>query len=217
MKKPQTLSKPKAKLLDAAVDVIRAKGYTATTVEDICQAAGVTKGSFFHHFETKEQLAIEAAAHFGQMASGLFNAPYRQAKDPLDRVLGYIDLRIAILKGDLCEYTCLLGTMVQEVYDTHPKIRAACDQHISEHMAEVAKDIQAAKKRYAPDMTWSAESLSLHIQAVIQGALLLAKARGGPAPAVVCLRHLRRYIELLFTNHTSKDTSHAISSDHQPR
>ena len=48
----------KAKLLDAAVRVIRTKGYIATTVDDLCHAAGVTKGSFFHHFDSKEQLAI---------------------------------------------------------------------------------------------------------------------------------------------------------------
>src|ERR1700677_2324246 len=105
MEAPQTLSEPKTKLLDAALGVIRAKGYTATTVEDICQAAGVTKGSFFHHFKTKEQLAIEAAAHFGRLAGKLFDAPYRDAPDPLDRVLGYVDLRIAILQGELPEFT----------------------------------------------------------------------------------------------------------------
>lgn len=198
MEAPQTPSEPKAKLLDAALGVIRAKGYTATTVEDICQAAGVTKGSFFHHFKTKEQLAVEAAAQFGILASKLFDAPYRNAKDPLDRVLGYIDLRIAILHGELPEFTCLLGTMVQEVYNTHPPIRAACDRHISEHVAEVAKDIEAARTLYAPDASWSAESLALYTQAVIQGSLVLAKARLGPAIAVECLAHLRRYVEMLF-------------------
>jgi TetR/AcrR family transcriptional regulator, transcriptional repressor for nem operon len=43
----------KEKLLDAALQVIRTKGYTATRIEDICEAAGLTKGSFFHHFKSK--------------------------------------------------------------------------------------------------------------------------------------------------------------------
>ena len=43
----------KLRLLNAALKVVRAKGYAATTVDDICQAAGVTKGSFFHHFKSK--------------------------------------------------------------------------------------------------------------------------------------------------------------------
>ena len=48
----------RAKLLDAAVSVIRAKGYSAARVDDICAAAGLTKGSFFHHFASKEELAL---------------------------------------------------------------------------------------------------------------------------------------------------------------
>ena len=50
----------RAQLLDAAVNVIRAKGYSAATVDDICRSAGVTKGGFFHHFESKEELAVSA-------------------------------------------------------------------------------------------------------------------------------------------------------------
>ena len=56
----------KTKLLDAALGVIRAKGYSATRIEDICEAAGLTKGSFFHHFKGKEELALAAAEHWGR-------------------------------------------------------------------------------------------------------------------------------------------------------
>lgn len=51
----------RARLLDAAVETIRTKGYSATTVDELCAAAGVTKGAFFHHFDTKEDLAVAAA------------------------------------------------------------------------------------------------------------------------------------------------------------
>jgi TetR/AcrR family transcriptional repressor of nem operon len=109
----------KNKLLDAAMHIIRSKGYSATTVDDICHHAGVTKGSFFHHFKSKEELALAAAQHFSDMADSLFaSAPYRHAQDPLERVLGYVDFRASILNGELYEYTCLLGSMVQETYAT---------------------------------------------------------------------------------------------------
>jgi hypothetical protein len=65
-------------------------------------------------------------------------------------LLGYVDFRTAILAGPVPEFTCLLGTMVQEAYDTHPAIRCACDSYIGAHAAEVAKDIAAAKALYAP-------------------------------------------------------------------
>jgi TetR/AcrR family transcriptional repressor of nem operon len=194
------------RLLDAAMQVIRAQGYAATTVDDICRAAGVTKGAFFHHFESKEDLGVAAAAHFSQMAERLFGAaPYQELVDPLDRVLGYLDFRAAILAGPIPDFTCLLGTMVQEAYDTHPAIRRACDTYIGGHAAEVAKDIGAAKALYAPAAEWSPESLALYTQAVLQGAFVLAKAKGGPEVARDCLAHLRRYVLQLFNRPTSKE------------
>jgi TetR/AcrR family transcriptional repressor of nem operon len=196
----------KTRLLDAALQVIRAKGYSASTVEDVCNAAGLTKGSFFHHFKSKEELALAAASHFAAMADALFaQAPYRALPDPLDRLLGYVDFRKAILEGTLPEFTCLLGTMVQETFETHPAIREACDLHISAHAAEIAKDIAAAKLLYARDATWSAKGLGLYTQAVIQGAFILAKARNGPEIAAECLGHLRRYLTMLFDRPQAKE------------
>src|SRR2546426_8657487 len=90
----------KEKFLRAALYVIRAKGYQATTVEDVCEAAALTKGSFFHHFDTKEDLAVAAAEYFATTAESLFAAAsYRRAADPLDRILGYIDFRASIMRG----------------------------------------------------------------------------------------------------------------------
>jgi len=195
--KPREQRESRTRILDAALSVIRSKGYSATTVDDICRTAGLSKGSFFHHFKSKEELALAAAEHFASMADDFFaEAPYRAAADPLDRLLGYVDFRAGILRGELPEYTCLLGTMVQETYETHPAIRKACDEYISGHAADVARDIEAAKRLYAPDAPWSAESLGLFTQAVTQGAFILAKAKHGPAVAVECLAHLRRYLEL---------------------
>src|SRR5262245_5935462 len=165
----------KAKLLDAAVQVIRAKGYSAATVDDVCRAADLTKGSFFHHFDSKQELALEAAAHFSSNADALFaQAPYRALPDPVDRLLGYVDFRRAILRGELPEFTCLLGTMVQETYDTHPDIRAACDAAISHHAESLEADIAQAMEQSGIGAEWSATSLALYMQAVIQGAFILA-------------------------------------------
>ena len=55
----------RSKLLDAAISVIREKGYAATSVDELCARAGVTKGAFFHHFPTKDSLAVAAAKAFG--------------------------------------------------------------------------------------------------------------------------------------------------------
>ncbi len=195
----QPIHESKVRLLNAALNVIRAKGYAATTVDDICHAAGVTKGSFFHHFKSKDDLALSTAAHWGEMTEGFFaSAPYHQSQDPLERLLGYVDFRAEILRGDVPDYTCLLGTLVQETYVTHPDIRTACDKGMATHIAILMRDIEAAKRLYAPDATWSVESVGYFIQSVLQGAFIFAKARQGPDVVRESLAHLRRYLEFLF-------------------
>jgi TetR/AcrR family transcriptional repressor of nem operon len=198
MKKTVSSSETRKKLLDAAMHVMRLKGYAATTVDDVCREAKVTKGSFFHYFDTKEALAIAAADHFGAMATGLFAAaPYRSLEDPLDRLFGYVDLRIALLEGSLCDVSCLFGTFVQELYETHPAIRAAAERHMRGHVAELEKDLAAAKAKHAPHAPWTADGVAFHMQAVLQGSLILAKATLGTRVAAESLGHLRQYLELL--------------------
>lgn len=193
--------KPDARtaLLSAALRVIRTQGYAATSVDTLCRTAGVTKGAFFHHFASKEALAVAAAQHWATTTDGFFAAaPYHAHPDPLDRVLGYIDFRRAILQGELPDYTCLVGTMVQETYATAPAIRDACAASITGHATHVEADIAAALAVRGLRPCWTARSLALHTQAVLQGAFILAKATGDVTLAADSIAHLRRYVALLF-------------------
>jgi len=189
----------RSKLLDAAVAIIRQKGYAATSVDELCATAGVTKGAFFHHFPSKDSLAVAAANYWQELSDALFAAaPYHRLNDPLDRILGYLDFRKAMLRGDVAKFSCLAGTLLQEAYQTHPDIRLACDATIGSHAATVESDIADAMKRYRIRTPWTAESLALHTQAVLQGAFILAKAKGHAGVAEDSIEHLRRYVELLF-------------------
>ncbi|MBN8534473.1 MAG: TetR/AcrR family transcriptional regulator [Rhizobiales bacterium] len=201
------------KILDAALKLVRAKGFSATSVDDLCAEAGVTKGAFFHHFASKEALGVAAAEHWSTLTTKLFaGAPYHLVADPLERLLAYLQFRRDILRGELAEFTCLVGTMVQEVYAEHPAIGAACQASISGHAATLEPDIAAAMRArgWEPDGSgtgWSAASLALHTQAVLQGAFILAKAKGGPAIAEESVDHLSRYIRMLFGSLQTRPTN----------
>lgn len=208
MPKHATRRDARQKLLDAALSVIRAKGYTATSVDELCATAGVTKGAFFHHFKSKEELGVAAANHWSQVTGALFAAsPYHAHADPFARIIGYLEFRKALLRGGVPEFTCLVGTMVQESYETAPTIREACNASINAHAATLEADIEAAIQARGLSAEWSAASLALHTQAVLQGAFILAKARGGAEIAADSIDHLIRYLRLLFG---------PGATDHQP-
>jgi TetR/AcrR family transcriptional repressor of nem operon len=190
----------KTRILDAALHVFRAKGYTATRIEDVCEEAGLTKGSFFHHFKGKEDLAVEAAGYWSERTGAFFlGAPYHGPADAVDRLLAYVDFRKSIVQGELANFTCLVGTMVQEVYETHPAIREACAESICGHAKTLEADIEEAMRERGIEGEWTAEGLALYIQSGIQGAFILAKAKHSPEVATACIDHLRRYLVLLFS------------------
>jgi len=205
----------KLKLLDATIKVVRTKGYNATRIEDICAEARLTKGSFFHHFKSKDDLALAAVAHWDALSAQTFaTAPYRSAADPLSRLIAYVEFRKAILTGELPDFTCFSGTIIQEAYRTHPDVSAACALNIAGHAKMLEADIRAAMRDCGIRATWTAESLALHIVAVTQGGFILAKAEGSAAVAAECLDHLRRYIELLFGQGPRRRTGRPPSQKH---
>ena len=189
----------RTRLLEAARDIIRAKGFSATSVDDLCKAADVTKGAFFHHFGSKDALGVAAAEFWAETTSVFFAAaPYHAPADPLERVLAYVAFRKAIVAGEIAEFTCLVGTLAQEVYASAPDIRDACARSIFGHTATLEADIEAARQARGITAGWTAASLARHTQTVIQGAFVLAKAGNDPALAREGLDHLDRYIRHLF-------------------
>lgn len=189
------------KLLEAAVKLVRRGGFAGTSVDQLCAEAGVTKGAFFHHFASKEALGVAVADYWSSSTGGFFAAaPYHHFPKAIDRVLGYIDFRAALICGPAESFSCVAGTMVQEAFRSSDAIRAACETSILGNAAALEADLAEAMRDADVTGTTPA-SLARHVQTVLQGGFILAKARGEGAAVAMALEaiaHLRRYFELLF-------------------
>jgi TetR/AcrR family transcriptional repressor of nem operon len=192
-------SPTKERLLDAAERLMLGKGFAATTVDDICEAAKLTKGSFFHYFASKDELGRQLLERFcatGEKLHASFCCPTES--DPLKRVLGYIDAA-AKFGEDPSTKGCLLGLFSQELSDTNPTIRDACAKGFEGWKRQFAQELAKAKAAHPLAGPVNPEELAEHFIAILEGALILSKAQQDPAVIGRSLRHFKRYVESLFT------------------
>ncbi len=195
-------------LLTAATDLIRRKGFAATSVDDLCAAAGVTKGAFFHHFASKEALGVAVVQHWTETTGVMFAThDYNRLADPLERVFAYLDLRRSLLAMPLAEFSCVAGTTVQETYQTYPAIRAAAEDSVRSGIAHVQHHLAEALALHPmPGVT--AEGLALQFQIAVQGGIVVAKALDDPAAARSAFDHLERTLRLLFDRPLASPDTH---------
>lgn len=187
-------------LIDAAHVLVRRNGWAATSVDDLCRNAGATKGAFFHHFPSKDALGVAAAERWTDRARDLIfeNPKLTKIGDPLQRVLAHIDLRLGLMDGPAEGFTCFVGTMVQESFASSDTLRAAAENSLTAYAKRLAEDIQEALDHYGPVAGVDALGLAFHVQAVLQGAFILAKAQGDPSQARGSVAHLKQYVRMLF-------------------
>ena len=184
-------------LLAAARALFLDKGLAATSVAEVCAQAGLTKGAFFHYFASKDAVAEAVLARWvGDGAAVYGNAPFLALADPLDRLIGYIDFTIEISK--LAPPGCLVGAFSQELWATHPAIRAMCDGAFRGWADGVAQLLDAARTAYPPRVAFDTSSLAYHFVAVFEGAQILARATGNTDAVEQHLGHFKDYVQQLF-------------------
>jgi TetR/AcrR family transcriptional repressor of nem operon len=193
-------SETKQRLVDAGVKLMRSKGYNATTVDDICAAAALTKGAFFHYFNSKEDIAKAAVESFRDGKSEEFqSAAFRKLPDPLARVYGRLDfLKDSVGGAARLTKGCLIGTLAQELSLTNPELRGLCRDAFAKVAEEFAEDLAGAKALYAPKADFDPMSVALFHVSIFQGSTMMAKASATNAVLLDNIEHFRRYLNFLF-------------------
>lgn len=192
----------KEKVITAAQELMTGRGYSATSVDTIVQKAGVAKGSFYHAFKSKEELALAALEDYAikgwqTVAAG----PYREIQDPIERALAFVDF-LELSSEALWSHGCLLGSVAVEVADSHPELIGRVSglfQRFEEKFIQLFEPALAARMDEigGEAVGVSAEELGVHLLAVIEGSIITARSHFEQQHLQNGLRHFRNYLALL--------------------
>lgn len=201
-KKSATLRNPaetRRKLIEAAVGLMLRQGYGATSVDGICEAAGVTKGSFFHHFESKEAIALAGVEWWGRMGTELYAEAWRDDRaDPLDQLRAMLEIMISFTGRPGMPCVCMVGMMSQELAQTTPAVREACARELQVWTGNVARLLTAAKVKHRPAVDFDPEAAAWFLNSLWQGSMLIGKTRGNQSMIAGNVRMARSWVDSLF-------------------
>ena len=170
-------------LVEVGLGLMRRHGYGATGLQEILKAAGVPKGSFYHHFESKEEFTAAVIERYFTLSAEhaqrvLGNA--RQA--PLKRLRRYFEELIQMAGQTAAVSGCLLGDLSLEVADASPMLQGCLKLSFERWQAGVTAVLREAAERKELADSSKVEALAGFVLNSWEGALLRSQADKSDAP-----------------------------------
>ncbi|HJV08994.1 MAG TPA: TetR/AcrR family transcriptional regulator [Acidimicrobiales bacterium] len=176
--------------------VALSKGFPATTVDEVCELAGVTKGSFYHHFSGKDDLGAAALeSYFDDVVAAFSTGDWTAVADPVDRLQAFLAHAGEVCTGPVMVYGCLIGTFTLDMAESSPDLRrrlATMFVTLRDVVAGLVADAARHRGRQVDAATFGDQFL-----AILEGSIVLAKAHGDPTIPRRGLELLAGHLDLL--------------------
>jgi TetR/AcrR family transcriptional repressor of nem operon len=184
----------KEQIVTTSMELLHSKGFNATSVQDITDAAGVPKGSFYNHFASKEALGLEVVQRYVDAVGALAAVLKDRTLTPRQRLQRYFDGMIGANRNNDYNYGCMLGNFSTELSNQIPAMRTAMREAFDGSSSLLAMVIAEGQQDGSIGRTLPAADLAGFINDAWQGAVVRAKAAHSSAPlerfARVALGHL---------------------------
>jgi TetR/AcrR family transcriptional regulator, transcriptional repressor for nem operon len=183
-------------LIDAMRRLALSKGFPGTTVDEICEMAGVTKGSFYHHFDSKDDLGTAALeAYFADVVAAFGGGPWVHVTDPVMRLRAFMANAIEVCTGPVMTYGCLIGSYALDLAESSPQLRGRLSEMFGALRDVVAGLITEAAQHQGRKV--DAQAFGDQFLAVLEGSIVLAKAHADPSVPRRGLALLGEHLDLL--------------------
>jgi TetR/AcrR family transcriptional repressor of nem operon len=171
------VSDAKEKLMDAVLELIWAGSYGSTTIDNICEKAGVKKGSFYYFFESKSELAAEAFEASWNSKRVQLDSIFSPTVPPLERLKKYFDFGYDFQREIKAKHGRVLGcpqvTLGCEICTQEDalqkKIQGIMEQK-RKYLESAIRDAHAAGEIHAPDAAAKSRMLLAYYEGLLTQA-----------------------------------------------
>jgi len=194
----------RARILDAAETLVLRRGFAGTAVDEIAAAAGTTKGGFFHHFASKQELGRALVERYVaadmQLLEDLLARAERLSSDPLQQLLLFVGLQEELADGleDGQAPGCLYASVVYERELVDETSRALIADAVLAWRTRTREKLDEVAARYPPRVPVDLDAIADQGLAVYEGTFVLSRALDEPGLLRRQLRLFRTSLELLF-------------------
>lgn len=183
------------KILQAAAAEIHRQGFQAASIAHILADTGLTKGALYHHFPSKQTLGlavVDEVIRTGLEARLL--TPMREAEEPLDTLLAYMDSRIRNMTDDAFVLGCPLNNLVQEMSPVDDEFKLHLNHILQTWQAVIEQALikGQAQNRIRGDV--DCEAAALFIVSAWEGCWGMAKNRQSAQTYRTCMAQLRQFV-----------------------
>jgi TetR/AcrR family transcriptional repressor of nem operon len=187
----------KERLIAAAKELVLTYGYAGMRVDAVCEKAGLTKGSFYHFFKSKEEIGI-AILEWSALKGGeiLSNGPHATIKDPVEQAFAFLK-HVEDSSEALWANGCILASFSMELADTSDKLNQVVVGMFTQVVDFFASYfVPIAERR--PELP-SAQDLANEYLSLLEGSIIFAKVYRDSSRISSALRAFRINLERLTT------------------
>lgn len=171
------VSDAKERLMTSLTELIWTGSFGSTTIDQICERAGVKKGSFYHFFESKAALAEEAVRTEWEKHRVNLDAIFSPAVPPLERIHRYCEFeyleQVKIKQEHGHVLGCPLCTLGSEISTLETRLRRMVDEIMDQsrrYFETTIRDAHAAKLIYAPDAVLKSKAVYAYVEGLLTQA-----------------------------------------------
>jgi len=184
----------KQAIIEQAAALFNKKGYAATSIPDITSARGLTKGSFYGNFNSKEEIELAAFDYNIKLMNITLRNEIVKRDNAIDKLLVFEEFYFDGMKYHRLPAGCAILNTAVEADDTHPKLNERVIAALENWRKSLISIIEKGKKYGQIKPEIDAEEYAILFIAMIEGGVMLGKTYKSLEPMHKVMRHYRRIV-----------------------